>query len=196
MTSKIAIIASCISSLLLLSGCSRTNHPADVEYDHSISPYHRVSKGESISTIARKFNMDKMALVRLNGLKPPYKIFVGQKLLVKTSATSAKPSGEIFDAPAISSPEMKGDVEVKTLEPIKGTEPMAQTQLPAQPSSEIGETAATPDVDVDSDIDDDAAEKKVDEPQNKVKAFVPNSAGSYSWPVKGKIIKGFKSWCN
>lgn len=190
MSSKIAILT-CLSSLLFLSGCSKTNRPAEVEYDHSISPYHRVDKGESIATIAKKYGMNKMELVRLNGLVPPYKIFVGQKLLVKTSAISAKVNGEVFDAPAISgSPEMKGDVEVTPLEPIKGTEPISQTPLPPHPS--IEGNSPGPETPIDNEINDEAGDQKEEEP-TKVKAPIPADAGSYSWPVKGKIIKGFKS---
>ncbi|WP_198027164.1 M23 family metallopeptidase [Candidatus Paracaedibacter symbiosus] len=190
MTSKISVLA-CISSLLLLAGCSsRTHRPADIEYDHSISPYHRVGKGESISSIAQKFGMDKMELVRLNGLKPPYKIFVGQKLLVKTAATSAKHVEDSFDAPAASSTEMKGDVEVTTLEPIKGTEPAAQDQLPSESLNDTETIDASADHDLEGEGID--AEKPATAGKTKVKASIPHSAGLYSWPVKGKIVKGFK----
>lgn len=198
MTSNITLLA-CISSLLFLSGCSNKSHqPAEVEYDHSISPYHHVEKGESIASIAQKFSMDKMELVRLNGLKPPYKIFVGQKLLVKTSSTSAKPNETDFDAPAdgsakVSKIEMKGDVEVKTLEPIKGTEPT--TALPEQrESTAVDESASmtpTTDADIESDIEGNDVEKEPNTPKEKVN--VPASAGAYKWPVKGKIIQGFKT---
>ena len=192
MSSKIAVLA-CLSSLLMLNGCSKNTRPAEVEYDHSISPYHRVAKGESIATIAQQHHMDKMELVRLNGLAPPYKIFVGQKLLVKASGTSAKANGEVFNAPAVSgTPEMKGDVEVTPLAPIQGTEPIAPAPLPPM---EMAENEMEPPIDnetVVSQINDEIEEKKIDEPI-KEKPVVPASAGSYKWPVKGKIIKGFKS---
>lgn len=189
MTSKIAVLA-CLSSLLMLSGCSKNHRPAEVEYDHSISPYHKVAKGESIATIAQKYSMEKMELVRLNGLMPPYKIFVGQKLLVKASAATAKANGEVFSAPAVSAgaPVMKGDVEVAPLEPLKGTEPISQSA----PSLNHEMPEEAPEATVDSDINDEGEEKKDDEPI-KVKPPVPAAAGSYSWPVKGKVIKGFKS---
>ena len=201
MTSNKALLA-CVSSLILLTGCSnRSQRPAEVEYDHSISPYHHVEKSESIASIAQKFSMDKMELVRLNGLKPPYKIFVGQKLLVKTSSTSAKPHDTDFDAPAdgaatVGKTEMKGDVEVKTLEPIKGTEPLAPSEAmtPSTPgdAANIDESASTaPDTDIDTDIEGSSAEKEASTPKEKV--VVPSSAGAYKWPVKGKIIQGFKT---
>lgn len=193
MTSKSVIVA-CLSGLLFLSGCSRTNRPADVEYDHSVSPYHRVGKGESISSIAQRFGMDKMELVRLNGLKPPYKIFVGQKLLVKTSATSAKPAGDAFDTPAASMSEMKGDVEVTALEPIKGTEPSSNNQLLAEPAKDDVADESTVDNDVDADIEGNDSEKPIAAQRSKVS--IPDSAGSYRWPVKGKVIKGFKTGKN
>ncbi len=196
MTSNIALLA-CVSSLILLTGCSnKSQRPAEVEYDHSITPYHHVEKGESIASIAQKFSMDKMELVRLNGLKPPYKIFVGQKLLVKTSSTSAKPRETDFDAPAdgattVGKTEMKGDVEVKTLEPIKGTEPITSSES-SEPIAvdESAPVTTAPDTDIDADIEGSSVEKEPSMPKEKVS--VPSSAGAYKWPVKGKIIQGFK----
>jgi murein DD-endopeptidase MepM/ murein hydrolase activator NlpD len=192
MTSNIALLA-CVSSLILVIGCSnKSQRPAEVEYDHSITPYHHVEKGESIASIAQKFSMDKMELVRLNGLKPPYKIFVGQKLLVKTSSTSAKPRETDFDAPAagattVGKTEMKGDVEVKTLEPIKGTEPISSSES----NEPIVVDESAPDTDIDADIEDSSAE--IGSSIQKEKVSIPSSAGAYKWPVKGKIIQGFKA---
>jgi len=188
MISKNVILA-CLSGLLFLSGCSRTNRPADVEYDHSISPYHRVGKGESISSIAQKFGMDKAELVRLNGLKPPYKIFVGQKLLVKASVPSTKSTDDGFDTLATSTSEMKGDVEVTTLDPIKGTEPVSTSQFLAPPLNNDGTTEATMDNDIDAEIEGSDSEQGLS--AQKHKQDIPVSTGSYQWPVKGKIIKGF-----
>lgn len=193
MISKSVILA-CISSILLLSGCARTNRPADVEYDHSISPYHHVGKGESISAIAQKYGMDKKELVRLNGLKPPYKIFVGQKLLVKSSTASAKPADDGFDTPAASDSEMKGDVEVTTLAPIKGTEPSFNNSLSVGPLKDDGADESATENDVDTEIEGNDGEKPI--AAEKSKMSIPNSADAYSWPVKGTTIKPFKNGKN
>lgn len=174
------------SGLFFLSGCSRTTPPADVEYDHIINPYHQVGKGESISSIAQKFGMDKNELVRLNGLTPPYKIFVGQKLLVKAASSSYRSNDDDLNTSAAGASEMKGDVEVTPLAPIKGTEPSSANQL-----NDEGGIAATSGADVDADIEGNDSEQHETLAQ-KHKLEAPSSTGTYRWPVKGKVIKGFK----
>ena len=197
---KLAILTSVAS--FLLTGCSsRTSPPAAVEYDHTISPYHRVGKGESIAVIAKKYHMDKMELVRLNGLQPPYRIFVGQKLLVKPAAASAKLQTDDFESPAVvdgsigeGPVEMKGDVEVKTLEPLKGTEPAAPFSSPSSPAK-TEETAPAAEEEV-SETHAPAVEEAEEIKETTAMASPPAAAGTFEWPVKGKILKGFKTGAN
>lgn len=186
MISKSVVLA-CAASLLLLVGCSRVYQPAEVEYDHSVSPYHHVGNGESIASIAQKYDMDTMELVRLNGLKPPYHIFVGQKLLVKTAAISAKHGKAHFDLPATNGgAEMRGDVEVSTLEPLENTISVDQYSLATEPGGVEQKDGRG--------IEADTAE--VPSRANKANSSVPIAAGAYVWPVKGRVIKDFKAGKN
>lgn len=190
MNSRLAVIA-CFSSLVLLNGCSRTSPPAEVEYDHSKSPYHTVKKGDSIASIAQRYGMDKKEVVRLNGLKPPYKIFVGQKLLVTTAASAkAAKEADSFGAPADEgTTEMRGDVEVTTLQPMQGTEPHDQANAPHAGES----TYDSGDAEASDASNNTEAANEGDEKSSNQHPKMPASAGAYLWPVKGKIIKGFEA---
>ncbi len=54
------------------------------------STYHSVASGETLSSIALKYNVTVQELASANDLKEPYQIFVGQRLCIPgtTSATS------------------------------------------------------------------------------------------------------------
>lgn len=55
------------------------------------STYHTVSNGETLSSIALKYNVTVQELATANELKEPYQIFVGQRLCIPgtVSATAA-----------------------------------------------------------------------------------------------------------
>ncbi len=177
-----------------LTGCStRKGGPADVEYDTYQSPYHVVGRGETIASIAKSYHIDKRELVRLNGMKSPYRIVVGQKLLV--GAHSAKRHDEFY-SPAEDAVQ-EGDVKVNKLAPLPGTEepPENNESFGAPQSIEQGE-------EVTSTTDDDAAEPNTEaenqDTNEQGKTYqplgqAPKSAAFFSWPVQGKIVKGFSS---
>lgn len=213
-TQIIAMVA-----LVFLAGCTRSTPPADVEYDQSISPYHVVRRGDSISGIAQRYRMDRMELVRLNGLKTPYRIVIGQRLLVRPLAASARISKSIPDSadmPAVEPVDM-GGVQVTTLKPLPGTDsaavepgaqgipaPISQSDntmnadrqdISAGTSSEgsIGgapTTSPTNDEDTDSDTDEDAAPEPTKKPANMPNT--PIADRTYHLPVQGKVVRGFK----
>jgi murein DD-endopeptidase MepM/ murein hydrolase activator NlpD len=55
------------------------------------STYHTVASGETLSSIALKYNVTVAELASANDLKEPYQIFVGQRLCIPGS-TSATPA--------------------------------------------------------------------------------------------------------
>ena len=179
-----------------LSGCSnKYMDPADVEYDASESPYHKVKRNETLASIAQKYKMDKRELARLNGIKAPYRIIVGQKLMVKTF-TSKKTKGDDFDMPASEGAvQTTGEIKINKLAPIPGTQEegtngeVTDKNTSEQPfSSPAGTTSS-------EDNANDETEKNSTDEQKTAKGLpgTPKSASFYSWPVKGKVIKNFES---
>ncbi|MBW8310277.1 MAG: M23 family metallopeptidase [Candidatus Paracaedibacteraceae bacterium] len=181
-----------IAASVLASCTTRRGGPADVEYDSYKSPYHIVRRGETIASIANTYHIDKRELVRLNGMKPPYRISVGQKLLVG----ARQPSGhDEFYSPATDA-QQQGEVKVATLAPLPGTEEegIANQQPFAGPEygQEMGrgeEIASAP---------EDETEIAAADSETPIKAYrplgeTPKSAAFYTWPVRGKIVKGFSA---
>lgn len=160
--------------LAFLAGCSsRHVPPADVVYDQPPTSFHVVKPGDSIVTIAAQYGMNKNELIRLNGLKPPYRLVKGQRLLVTKGQTShEKPSLE----PSAPTDKMPNDVSVTALPP-----PMGITE--ATPTgTERASEASSP---------EDEEEKPAKE---EIKPSVPPpSSQKMIWPVQGKIVKDFSS---
>ena len=79
------------SSLVLLSGCGGHAGLAPVsKHARSNTPqkniaFHKVRRGETLYSIAFQHNKDFRELARLNGIRSPYTIYVGQKISLKAS---------------------------------------------------------------------------------------------------------------
>lgn len=192
MTTRSIAFASLLT-ISLLAGCSRTTPPAEVEYDHSISPYHTVTSGESITGIAKKYGMTKSEVMKLNGLKSP-RIVVGQKLLVKASVATRGNAQDIdpYDIPAEEEREV-GDIKVTKLPPLSNQEEFEQPYEDHPSTDQPFVTPETSEGNTDeNDVDYESSPKTG---VNKL-AEVPASAGTYSWPLKGRIVKAYNKGGN
>ena len=197
MKNKFFHIGTAYFVLALLTACTRSLTPAEIEYDHSLSPYHTVKRGDSISSVARRYHMDKMELIRLNGLKAPYYVVIGQRLLIRPLAATAKIKQSMPDSadmPAME-PVDQGGVQVNSLTPLPGTDEVARdpsasySQAPevsedeAQQPTLSGENETT---EAEETLPSPEAKKTVDI------SAVPSSERSYRLPVQGRVVRGFK----
>jgi lipoprotein NlpD len=158
--------------LIVLAGCSRSLPPAEVVFEKTPTAYHVVKTGESLVTIANHYGMDKNELTRLNGLRPPYRLVTGQRLLV------IQHEPPINKQPTAEGAYETGGVTVQTLQPPPGIEAAPSDTPPATETPGEGEEE-TP-----------SAEK----PTASVAAEpMPASTGQMLWPVQGKIIKDFSA---
>ena len=60
----------------------RTQPPATVRHAHRRATWHVVRRGETLYSIAWRHGRDWRAVARWNGLRPPYRIYPGQRLRV------------------------------------------------------------------------------------------------------------------
>lgn len=202
---KRVLKTACIALLTvpLLNACSyRQRQGADVEYDVTQSPYHVVGRGETLAGIAKQYGIDRKDLAQLNGLKPPFKIMTGQKLVVRSFSGKSPDPYEIPADDGESS--TRGGVKVNKLAPLPGTEEENDKMTNNQPFTaphghhddndhNYGETSRN-DMDGDMDGEGSGDEEQKEEAPKVVKSLpgAPKSASFYSWPVKGKIVKGFQ----
>ena len=86
------------SSVLLLSGCGGHASLAPVSKHARTKPatsriHHRVRRGETLYSIAFQHGKDFRTLARINGIRKPYTIYVGQKIrLIPFKKTARKAS--------------------------------------------------------------------------------------------------------
>jgi len=96
-----------IGAALLLAGCATQGRVAVAErapgaVDRGapaakVVPWrsvHTVKRGDTLYSISRSTGVSVRTLAGLNGLRPPYRIYPGQKLRLKGRAVAAKPAAQ------------------------------------------------------------------------------------------------------
>lgn len=161
-----------LTLLIFLAGCSRSLPPAEVVFEKPPTTYHIVKSGESLASIASLYGMDKNELTRLNGLKPPYRLVTGQRLLVTSQGST------VNQQPIAEGGYETSGITVQPLQPPSGIEEAAST---TPTPGTLGEEEKTS---LPKEEEDEG------EPSEKP---IPASTGQMVWPVQGKIIKNFSS---
>jgi murein DD-endopeptidase MepM/ murein hydrolase activator NlpD len=148
---------------------------------------HMVESGESLYTIARRYNVTAQAIIQANGFSAPDKIYVGQKLVIPgradllakmgpkvAAAQPLAPAEGTLQAPAakatqVASLDTKVDAALAAPKPLVAAPVVAapKAAAPAQPLA-----SAAP-------VQQPAAE--------------PASSGAdkFRWPVSGRVITDF-----
>ena len=116
---------------LLLAGCSTNGSRPFLYPDH-----YTVRKGDTLYSIAWRFKLDHKELARWNGIRPPYTIFPGQRLVMnpmqayadrERKSRPAEPAQATTRAP--SAPVASSTPRVSTSRP-----PVATTSVPSGPA--------------------------------------------------------------
>lgn len=71
--------------LLLAAGCARVPRPSAMPYPSQVSSrgfYHTVEHGQTFYKVAKLYRVDAHELMRLNGVRDPRQLAVGQRLFV------------------------------------------------------------------------------------------------------------------
>lgn len=126
--------------LLVLSACMAPPPAPVVERDQPPSTkinYHIVSTGDTLHTIAWRYELDHQKLASLNGLNPPYNLQRGQRLMLGESVPYVASSGGARAVPVTTHPI---SAEAITVEPIS-VEPMDVEPAPAQEQSTADQVA-------------------------------------------------------
>ncbi len=103
-----------------------------------------VSRGETLSAIARRHGTDAATIARLNGLKPPYGVQAGQKLTLPDAPQPAVAAVRpVPAAPAAQNQKTKPGDSLKPLAvraapiPPPAAEPISQTTVTSAPRSGV-----------------------------------------------------------
>ncbi|MDR1332995.1 MAG: M23 family metallopeptidase [Holosporales bacterium] len=116
-------VISLLCFVCFLAGCSTGDKEIpEVEQRDEIEPYHTVTEGDTVESVAAKYGMTRHDLVGINDLRPPYQLYDGQRLVVH-----AKPRGD-----SVAGPESSSDSGVE-LPSVEAGEPEAAETDEQQP---------------------------------------------------------------
>ncbi|WP_445401114.1 LysM peptidoglycan-binding domain-containing protein [Zobellella sp. An-6] len=127
--------------------------------------FYRVQRGDTLSAISRKTGHSVADLATLNSLTPPYRIYVGQPLTLRTEPSA--PPKPVPATPSSRAPAARpsavatGAKPAGTSTPPKVEKPLAPAQGKAYAGSKVQKNAAV------------------------------NTAIVWQWPTQGPIISGF-----
>lgn len=93
----------CVLALFLTSCAHKDMELPEIVQVKKVNPYHKVSEGDTVGSIAEKYGMTRADLIKLNNLEQPYQLYEGQRLVVTVKPESeekkeAEPGkGEVLD---------------------------------------------------------------------------------------------------
>ena len=133
---------------------------------------HVVESGESLYTVARRYNVTAQAIIQANGFSSPDKIFVGQKLVIPGKASQLAALGPKGGKPAAAAVPVE---KVASVDPA-ATTPLAPVKpLVAKPAAETPVAKAEP-------------AKPLEQPKTEP---VLSGADKFRWPISGRVITDF-----
>lgn len=140
---------------------------------------HVIESGESLYTVARRYNVTAQAIIQANGFSSPDKIYVGQKIVIPGKASTlmalgpkggAKPETTLGAPPSnLAAPK---PVAVASIEP--------EAKIPAATVKPLAPTAAAP-----------AAVAEAQPLQQPKTEPVLSGADKFRWPISGRVIIDF-----
>ena len=184
-----------MTGIILISACSK-HHPAPVKdigtkvVVNSAKPlsqqkkykpkYMTVKKGDTLYSIGFNHSIDYKYLAQINGIKPPYSIYSGQKLRLQANKSLVNKATPIASqSNGVSTHAVKPKHPKFTPITAKKTPPK-QIKISKKPIP-IAKTTPTPKV----------AVKKRTQSRPQVNQVVIQSNAQWKWPLKGQIISTF-----
>ena len=139
---------------------------------------HVIESGESLYTIARRYNVTAQAIVQANGMGSPDKIFVGQKIIIPGLTAKTAPT------------------QVASIEPVENVAG-GNKSAPSPAMALVSPQKSTPAPDKTAAIKNPALvdpEASQTEPVASKPALVEpvmSGADKFRWPISGKVITDF-----
>ena len=144
--------------------------------------YKVVKKGDTLYSIGFANNIDYKKLAILNNIKPPYRIYPGQKIKLKGKVTVLKKTPKKITNNPVAKSVKPPSVVVKTNK--------ATTSIPPK----VTKKPPNPNVSTKTPVTKKAVAKPQKKPPVKAQSnTTPASNTGWVWPVKGRILSSFSS---
>lgn len=181
-----AMVAFVVLCLAVTGGCSSGWNPADDKAENSnykatTDGSYRVRRGDTLHSIAFKFNQDWRNLARWNNIGSPYTIYPDQELVLAAPSGTARQKGVTTAAVA-----PRGTATTRSLEPRSTTSDKTVAQSTPAKSS-----AGSPQPGSASGSSASSSSAPVKKPGTPAPA-VAGDPKKWLWPAEGRIISNFK----
>ncbi len=180
---RIAVLGLLLGPALV--GCGTPERPHNIR---SVASYYHVRPGDTLYTIAWRYNLDVRDLMGWNGLKPPYTIYPGQRLRLspppgyRPMVVARRPAPVAQRPPAT----QQGRPTAPQPPPRKATNPATPTTSrppaasPPQPATKLARPA-------EPEPPPKAPPKAPPKPTRPVAA----KRLAWGWPLDGKVVQRF-----
>ncbi len=85
---KYRVYILCVLTLFLTSCAHKDMELPEIVQVKKVNPYHKVSEGDTVGSIAEKYGMTRADLIKLNNLEQPYQLYEGQRLVITVKPES------------------------------------------------------------------------------------------------------------
>lgn len=136
---------------------------------------HVIESGESLYTVARRYNVTAQAIIQANGFSSPDKIFVGQKIVIPGKASNLAALGPRGTKPQAQS-ATPSELAAK---PVAVASIAPEAKVPLATVKPLAPTAAAPTA---------AAAQPLQQPKTEP---VLSGADKFRWPISGRVITDF-----
>lgn len=117
-----------------LASCTRPDGPSEVIYIKKPSPYHVVSEGETLESIAKRYGMETSELSAINQIQDSSTLIVGQRVLVRPIPIEERHEA-IIEQPLKTEDMIPPSLEEETAKTNEERENNTKIEKPQQPST-------------------------------------------------------------
>lgn len=137
---------------------------------------HVIESGESLYTVARRYNVTAQAIIQANGFSSPDKIYVGQKIVIPGKASNLAALG-----PKGTKPQTLGapPSDLAAPKPVTVASIEPEAKMPLAAVKPLAPAAAAPSV---------AEAQPLQQPKTEP---VLSGADKFRWPISGRVITDF-----
>lgn len=138
---------------------------------------HVIESGESLYTIARRYDVTAQAIVQANGFSSPDKIYVGQKIVIPGRA-------DLLASKGPAKPVTGDDTSAAPTPQLASIAPNAGTPIPSKEAIQTNTPVTT------ASVQQQAKPAPVQQPVVQMPAAATTS-DKFRWPVSGRVITDF-----